>query len=87
MKQRPTPKADQDVPKFTRGQLGIGIRGKDAARYAKATNIVVSDPAMPRAFPSTAAVNVALRAALTVAALATRPTPRPRQPARIRAAV
>ena len=39
MKKASTPKADQDIPEYTREQLGVGVRGKYAARYAKATNI------------------------------------------------
>ena len=66
MKKRPTPKADQDIPEFTREQLGVVVRGKYAARYAKATNIVVIDPALTKAFPNSEAVNEALRGLLAL---------------------
>ncbi len=67
MKKASTPKADQDIPEYTREQLGVGVRGKYAARYAKATNIVVIDPALTKAFPNSAAVNKALATMLAFA--------------------
>lgn len=33
------------------------VRGKYAARYAKASNVVVIDPALTKAFPNAEAVN------------------------------
>ena len=35
---------------YTRANLGPLVRGKYAARYAKATNIVVIDPVLTKAF-------------------------------------
>jgi hypothetical protein len=42
---------------YSRSDLGLIVRGKYAARYAKATNLVVIDPALTKAFPNNAAVN------------------------------
>ena len=38
-----------------------GVRGKYAARYARGVNLVRLDPDIARAFPSSRAVNQALR--------------------------
>lgn len=67
MKKASTPKADQDIPEYTREQLGVGVRGKYASRYAKASNVVVIDPALTKAFPNSAAVNKALATMLAFA--------------------
>lgn len=56
---------------YRREHLGPLIRGKYAARYAKATNIVVIDPALAKVFPNSEAVNDALRKLLSVATAAT----------------
>lgn len=81
------PPNDEMRAEYRREDLGPLVRGKYAARYAKATNIVVIDPALTKAFPNTEAVNEALRGVLALAALTTRPAPRPKQPARKRATV
>ena len=39
-----------------------GVRGKYARRYAQGANVVVLEPDVARAFPSTEAVNSSLRA-------------------------
>lgn len=61
---------------YTRADLGPLVRGKYAARYAKATNVVVIDPALTKAFPNNEAVNDALRSLLAVATAATSVTGR-----------
>ena len=77
-------KDDEMRTEYKRADLGPLVRGKYAARYAKATNIVVIDPALTKAFPNNEAVNDALRSLLAVATAATRtsgrsnPTPRKR---------
>jgi hypothetical protein len=38
-----------------------GVRGKDAQKYAEGTNIVMLDPDVAAVFPTSAAVNEALR--------------------------
>ena len=45
-------KDDEMRTEYTRADLGPLVRGKYAARYAKATNIVVIDPALTKAFPN-----------------------------------
>jgi hypothetical protein len=49
-----------------------GVRGVTAARYAKGTNVAVLDPDVKRLFPTSAAVNDALRALAAIAQRATR---------------
>ena len=56
---------------YSLADLGPLMRGKYAARYAKATNVVVIDPALTKAFPNNEAVNDALRSLLAVATAAT----------------
>ena len=72
---------------YRREHLGPLVRGKYAARYAKATNIVVIDPALTKVFPNSEAVNEALRGLLSLAAAATDITRPSKRPARKRAAV
>ena len=47
------PPSDEMRAEYRREDLGPLVRGKYAARYAKATNIVVIDPALTKAFPNT----------------------------------
>lgn len=72
---------------YRREHLGPLVRGKYAARYAKATNIVVIDPALSKVFPNSEAVNDALRKLLSVATAATGITSRSSRTPRKRAAV
>ena len=81
MKKATALKDDQDIPEYTREQLGIGVRGKYAARMAKESNVVVIDPALTKAFPNSEAVNNALRGLLAVALSATRLPNRAMRPA------
>ncbi len=63
-----TDKVTDDMrDEYKRDDLGVALRGKYAARYAKATNVVVIDESLVKAFPNTEAVNEALRSLLTVA--------------------
>ena len=71
---------------YSRADLGPLVRGKYAARYAKATNIVVIDPALSQAFPNNAAVNDALRGLLAVATAAAGAAVRSPRPPRNRTA-
>ncbi len=71
---------------YRREDLGLLIRGKYAAAYAKATNVVVIDPALAKVFPNSEAVNDALRGFLAVASLTTGITAPARPAARKRAA-
>ena len=63
-------KDDEMRAEYSRADLGPLVRGKYAARYAKATNVVVIDPALTKAFPNNEAVNDALRSLLVVATAA-----------------
>ena len=52
---------------YKRADLGEIVRGKYAKRAAKATNVVVLDPKVAKAFPTDAAVNEALRGLIEIA--------------------
>lgn len=69
-------KDDEMRSEYARADLGALVRGKYAQRYAKATNVVVIDPALTKAFPNNEAVNNALRSLLAVATAATGRTDR-----------
>lgn len=60
MKRASTPKPDQDVPEYTREQLGVGVRGKYFDRVSKGTNLVLLNDTVAKAFPNAEAVNAAL---------------------------
>jgi hypothetical protein len=49
-------------PEYKRSDFGRLARGKYALRVAEATNVVVLDPKVAKAFPNDRAVNKALRA-------------------------
>ena len=56
------PKTTDDLrAEYARSDFGKLTRGKYAARVAKATNVVVLDPEVAKAFPTERAVNDALR--------------------------
>ena len=65
------PEIEEMRTEYRREDLGPLVRGKYAAAYAKATNIVVIDPSLSKVFPNSAAVNEALRGFLAVASLTT----------------
>jgi alpha-beta hydrolase superfamily lysophospholipase len=52
------------LPEYDFTKMKGGVRGKYAARYRAGTNLVLLDPEIHRAFPTSAAVNQALRAVL-----------------------
>ena len=64
-------KDDDMRVEYARTDLGPLVRGKYATRYAKATNVVVIDPTLTKAFPNNEAVNAALRSLLAVATAVT----------------
>ena len=64
---KPSVQDDEMRADYSRADMGPLVRGKYAARYAKATNVVVIDPALTKAFPNNEAVNEALRCLLAVA--------------------
>lgn len=54
-------KADDDEDMLPEYDLSGGVRGKYAERYAKGTNVILLDPDVAEKFPTSAAVNDALR--------------------------
>ncbi len=58
---------DEMRPEYRREDLGKGVRGKYAARYAKGTNLVLLDDKVAKAFPTATAVNEALLGLLQIA--------------------
>lgn len=44
MKKRATSKDDQDIPEYTRKQLGVGVRGKHYKQFMLGGNVVVQKP-------------------------------------------
>jgi hypothetical protein len=59
--------ADELREEYDFAQLPGGVRGKYAERLAAGTNLVRLEPDVARAFPSSAAVNEALRLLMQVA--------------------
>ncbi len=66
--------SDELRPEYKRSDFAFLVRGKYAARVSQATNIVVLEPSVARAFPNDRAVNEALRGLLRSKREA-RPTP------------
>ncbi len=67
MKKASTTKADQDIPELKREQLGVGVRGKYFKHFAQGSNVVVLQPEIQKAFPTSEAVNKALASMLAFA--------------------
>ena len=80
------PKDDEMRAEYRREDLGSLVRGKYAAQYAKATNVVVIDPTLTKVFPNSEAVNDALRSLLSIASTASGITGRSSRTPRKRAA-
>lgn len=64
---KPERDSDEMRDEYRREDLGTLVRGKYTTRYAKATNVVVIDDELTKAFPNSQAVNEALRSLLAVA--------------------
>ncbi|MFM2274584.1 MAG: hypothetical protein RL211_456 [Pseudomonadota bacterium] len=60
MKKASTKMADQDIPELKRDVLGKGVRGKYLKHFMHGSNVVVLQPEIQKAFPTSAAVNKAL---------------------------
>jgi hypothetical protein len=73
-----TPK-DELRPEYKRSDFGKLVRGKYADKIAAASNVVLLDPEVSKAFPSDQAVNDALRSLIDIAKATARPTRRPRR--------
>ena len=76
MKKASRKPSDELRPKYKRSDFTSLVRGKYAARASQATNVVVLDPLVARAFPSDRAVNEALRGLLRSQKKSARPTTR-----------
>ena len=68
--------SDELRPAYRRSDFGALVRGKYASRVAEASNVVVLEPQVARAFPNDNAVNTALRGLLKKRKIAARRTPR-----------
>ncbi len=64
--------SDDLRPEYKRSDFGEIIRGKYARRISKATNVVVLDPEVAKAFPNDKAVNDTLRSLLDLAKVSSR---------------
>jgi len=80
-------KADQDIPELKREQLGAGVRGKYYKQFTQGSNVVVLQPEIQKAFPTSDAVNKALASMLAFAKETQGLTGKPKRAARKRAAV
>lgn len=87
MKKASTKKFDQDIPELKRGQLGTGVRGKYFKHFGQGSNVVVLQPEIQKAFPTSEAVNKALASMLAFAQEAQSLTVRSKRTPRKRAAV
>jgi hypothetical protein len=64
MKKASMRKDDQDIPELAREQLGKGVRGKYLQRTQRGSNVVILEPEIQKAFPTSEAVNKALASML-----------------------
>ena len=55
---------DELRPEYSRDDFGKGVRGKYHQRFKQGTNIVVLEPEIAKEFPTSEAVNEALREVL-----------------------
>ena len=70
-------KVSEDLrPECKRSDFGTLVRGKYTQRVLEATNVVVLDPKVAKAFPNDRAVNKALRGLLRDRKSSARPTTR-----------
>lgn len=58
---------EQDIPELKREQLGKGVRGKYFKHFTQGSNVVVLQPEIIKAFPTSEAVNKALTSMLAFA--------------------
>lgn len=78
---KPEIQKDELRSEYKREDFGVMVRGKYAKRCKVASNVVVIEPDIQRAFPNTQAVNDALRSLLDLAQSVRIKTPRaPREP-------
>ena len=67
MKKASMKMADQEIPELKREQLGKGVRGKYLKNFTQGSNVVVLQPEILKAFPTSEAVNKALASMLAFA--------------------
>jgi len=67
MKKVSTKMADQDIPELKRDAMGKGVRGKYLKHFVQGSNVVVLQPEIQKAFPTSEAVNKALASMLAFA--------------------
>jgi len=60
MKKASRKPTDELRPEYKRSDFGVLVRGKYAARVSEASNVVVLEPQVARAFPNDHAVNEVL---------------------------
>ena len=58
---------DEFRSEYDFGKMNSGVRGKYVERYRTGTNIVLLDPVIAQAFPTSDAVNEALRLLMQIA--------------------
>ena len=87
MKKASRKSSDELRPEYKRSDFTSLVRGKYAARLSQATNVVLLDPLVARAFPNDRAVNEALRGLLRSNKEAARPTTKVRSRKRSAAAI
>ena len=58
---------DESRPEYDFSQMQGGVRGKYVGRYQAGTNIVLLEPDVAQAFPTSEAVNEALRLLMQIA--------------------
>ena len=67
MKKAKPPSEDDLRPDYKRSDFGRLVRGKYVERLKKGSNVVILDPRVARAFPTSEAVNEALLSLLDLA--------------------
>lgn len=73
MKKAEPAAADELRPEYTRADFGRMVRGKYASRLKAASNVVVLEPEVAKAFPNSEAVNGALKGLIALAKTAALP--------------
>ena len=67
MKTASTKMVDQDISELKRDQFGKGVRGNYLKHFTQGSNVVVIQPEILKAFPTSEAVNKALASMLVFA--------------------
>ena len=76
MKKAKSPMSDDLRTEYKRSDFGEMVHGKYARRVSKATNVILLDPKVAKAFPNDKAVNDTLRSLLDLAKTSSRQTTR-----------